>query len=65
MTCDADCPIHNTVLVETVCGTTLSKVYSVIERFSEDIDISIDRKELGFTGDKDPEQAPRLKNNKN
>jgi len=42
-------------------GTTLSKVYSVIDRFSEDIDISIDRKELGFTGDKDPEQAPSAK----
>jgi len=28
-------------------GTTLSKVYKVIQRFSEDIDISIDRKSLG------------------
>ncbi|MGI6393987.1 MAG: nucleotidyl transferase AbiEii/AbiGii toxin family protein [bacterium] len=28
-------------------GTTLSKAYGIIERFSEDIDISIDRKSLG------------------
>jgi predicted nucleotidyltransferase component of viral defense system len=38
-------------------GTTLSKIYSVIDRFSEDIDILIDRKELGFIGDKDPEHG--------
>jgi hypothetical protein len=38
-------------------GTTLSKVYSVIERFSEDVDISIDREKLGFVGDRDPEKA--------
>ncbi len=38
-------------------GTTLSKVYAVIERFSEDIDISIDRTTFGFIGDKDPEMA--------
>ncbi len=35
-------------------GTTLSKIYGVIERFSEDIDISISRELLGFVGDKDP-----------
>ena len=29
-------------------GTTLSKVYDVIHRFSEDIDISISRSLLGF-----------------
>ena len=38
-------------------GTSLSKVFNVIERFSEDIDISIDRAFLGFTEDKDPEKA--------
>ncbi len=32
-------------------GTSLSKVYGLIERFSEDIDLSIDRKYLGFEGE--------------
>jgi len=31
-------------------GTSLSKSYKLIERFSEDIDIAIDRKYLGFEG---------------
>jgi hypothetical protein len=35
-------------------GTSLSKVYKVIERFSEDIDLSFDRGGLGFTGQADP-----------
>ncbi len=35
-------------------GTSLSKVYKVIERFSEDVDIVLDRHNLGFTGDRDP-----------
>jgi hypothetical protein len=35
-------------------GTSLSKVYGVIHRFSEDIDISINRAELGFDKDHDP-----------
>ena len=35
-------------------GTSLSKVYKVIERFSEDVDIVLDRHALGFTGDQDP-----------
>src|SRR5262249_13411415 len=39
-------------------GTSLSKVYGVIERFSEDIDLSFDRRELGFEGDRDPANAP-------
>lgn len=38
-------------------GTSLSKVYGVIERFSEDIDLSLSRDDLGFTGEKDPYQA--------
>ena len=37
-------------------GTSLSKVFHVIERMSEDIDLVIDRKALGFTGDQDPMQ---------
>ena len=31
-------------------GTALSKCYNLIERFSEDIDIAIDREYLGFSG---------------
>ena len=43
-------------------GTSLSKCFNVIERFSEDIDISITRETLGFTGDRDPErQASKTK----
>lgn len=38
------------------CGTTLSKIYDVIRRFSEDIDVSISRKLFGFTGELDPAQ---------
>lgn len=36
-------------------GTSLSKVFKIIERFSEDIDVSIDRGFLGFGGANDPE----------
>ncbi|MBL4874708.1 MAG: nucleotidyl transferase AbiEii/AbiGii toxin family protein [Rhodobacteraceae bacterium] len=36
-------------------GTSLSKAYDVIHRFSEDVDLSLDRARLGFTGDDDPE----------
>ena len=36
-------------------GTSLSKAYDVIYRFSEDVDISLDRRLLGFEGDHDPE----------
>jgi hypothetical protein len=35
-------------------GTSLSKAYRVIERFSEDVDIVLDRHALGFTGEQDP-----------
>lgn len=38
-------------------GTSLSKVFGVIERMSEDIDLVIDREDLGFTGDRDPTAA--------
>jgi hypothetical protein len=34
-------------------GTSLSKVFRLIDRFSEDIDISIDRVALGFCGERD------------
>lgn len=36
-------------------GTSLSKVFKVIERFSEDIDVSINRGWLGFGGANEPE----------
>jgi len=35
-------------------GTSLSKAYGLIRRFSEDIDLSIHRVSLGFYGDSDP-----------
>jgi len=35
-------------------GTSLSKVHNVIKRFSEDIDLTIGKELLGFTGDHDP-----------
>ncbi len=38
-------------------GTSLSKVFKVIERFSEDIDVSIDRAFLGFGGENEPEKG--------
>ena len=44
-------------------GTSLSKAYDVIHRFSEDVDLSIDREQLGFVGDRDPED-PNLSGNK-
>lgn len=38
-------------------GTSLSKVWKAIHRFSEDIDISLSREWLGFDGERDPEAA--------
>jgi hypothetical protein len=38
-------------------GTSLSKAWRLIQRFSEDIDIVIDKAALGFAGDASPEQA--------
>ena len=38
-------------------GTSLSKVYHVIERFSEDVDVAIERGFLGFGGDIEPERG--------
>lgn len=38
-------------------GTTLSKVYRVIERFSEDVDVAIERSFLGFGGENEPEKG--------
>ena len=38
-------------------GTSLSKVWQAIRRFSEDVDVSLSREWLGFTGPLDPETA--------
>jgi hypothetical protein len=37
-------------------GTSLSKVFNAINRFSEDIDLAVDYAALGFTDDRDPRQ---------
>ncbi|MFO0807554.1 MAG: nucleotidyl transferase AbiEii/AbiGii toxin family protein [Gemmataceae bacterium] len=46
-------------------GTSLSKVFSAIDRFSEDVDLSFDRQGLGFGGENDPAAAsgskPRMR----
>ncbi len=42
-------------------GTSLSKVWGVIDRFSEDVDLSFDRSDLGFGGEADPAQAGSTK----
>jgi predicted nucleotidyltransferase component of viral defense system len=42
-------------------GTSLSKGWNLIERFSEDIDLAIDREYLGFKGDLSKTQIRKLK----
>ena len=42
-------------------GTSLSKVWKVIHRFSEDIDVSMSREWLGFVAERDPESAASRK----
>lgn len=42
-------------------GTSLSKAWGLIDRFSEDVDLTIDRNTLGFGGENSPEQAPSAK----
>jgi predicted nucleotidyltransferase component of viral defense system len=42
-------------------GTSLAKAWRLIERFSEDIDMVIDRDFLGFGGPESPEKAPSKK----
>ena len=43
-------------------GTSLSKVFGLIDRFSEDIDLVVYRDDLGFEGDRDPTAAQSLSN---
>jgi len=45
-------------------GTSLSKVFGIIERFSEDVDLSFDRSGLGFGGESDPLNATSGKKRK-
>jgi hypothetical protein len=45
-------------------GTSLSKAWKLIERFSEDIDIIVDKEVLGFGGDSAPDKAPSNKQRK-
>jgi hypothetical protein len=46
-------------------GTSLSKAWDLIQRFSEDIDLVIDRPFLGIEGDAAPENAPSTKQRRN
>jgi hypothetical protein len=38
-------------------GTSLAKGYDIIQRFSEDIDLTLSRRDLGFVGNYDPKQS--------
>lgn len=42
-------------------GTSLSKAWGLIERFSEDIDLVVDKEVLGFGGEASPDRAPSKK----
>jgi predicted nucleotidyltransferase component of viral defense system len=42
-------------------GTSLSKAWKLIERFSEDVDLAIDRKFLGFTGNLSKKERTNLR----
>ena len=42
-------------------GTSLSKAWDLIERFSEDIDLVVDKDALGFAGEASPDRAPSNK----
>jgi hypothetical protein len=45
-------------------GTSLSKAWKLIERFSEDIDLVVDKEVLGYGGDAAPDKAPSRKQRK-
>ena len=45
-------------------GTSLSKAFGLIDRFSEDIDIVVSRDGLGFSGDRDPAAVANALSNK-
>ena len=44
-------------------GTSLSKIFHSINRFSEDIDLAVDYAALGFTGARDPRKEGFRKTN--
>lgn len=46
-------------------GTSLSKAWNIIERFSEDIDLAVDRSFLGFDGELGKEQRTKLRKKAN
>ena len=45
-------------------GTSLSKAWQLIERFSEDIDLIVDKEVLGFGGEAAPDKATSNKQRK-
>lgn len=45
-------------------GTSLSKAFGLIRRFSEDVDLVVHREDLGFVGDKDPTTPGDLSNSR-
>mgnify|MGYP001545966665 CR=1 FL=1 len=45
-------------------GTSLSKVFGIIIRFSEDIDLTVDRRLFGFGDELNPNNAPSNKKRK-
>ena len=46
-------------------GTSLSKIFHAINRFSEDIDLAVDYAGLGFTGENDPRKEGISKTKRN
>jgi hypothetical protein len=38
-------------------GTSLSKVFNAVDRFSEDVDLSLSRRDLGYADERDPERV--------
>ena len=42
-------------------GTSLSKAFGIVQRFSEDIDLVINRHQLGFNDENDPANQQRTK----
>jgi hypothetical protein len=46
-------------------GTSLSKIFHAINRFSEDIDLAVDYAALGFTGEQDPRREEISKSRRN
>ena len=45
-------------------GTSLSKAFGLIQRFSEDIDLVVNRGDLGFANERDPTAPGNLSNKK-